>query len=101
MAEWYLFLDDQANEPGIPMRAAPSGWTVARTSVEAVALVERQGPPQAMSLDHDLGGDDTVMRFLRWLADTATTPPSYTVHSANPVGRDNIISFMESWKRSV
>lgn len=71
-----------------------------------------------LSLDHDLGlagklidkEDDTeyqidhsVMNFLKWLATTywdgVAPVPDYAIHSANPVGRENIRSYMESWKR--
>jgi hypothetical protein len=58
-----------------------------------------------MSLDHDLGGDDTSVRFLRmWIVqlwDGVSNPPEYQVHSANPVGRDNLISLLESWRKTV
>lgn len=90
-----LFLDD--------LRDAPPDFTVARSTVEALQLVQTQWPV-FMSLDHDLGGDDTTMVFLRRLVNEiwdGTQPiPEYVVHSANPVGRLNIISFMESWKKS-
>jgi len=56
-----------------------------------------------MSLDHDLGGDDTTMVFLKRLVnevwDGKTNPPDYAIHSANPIGSKNIQSFMESWKK--
>lgn len=90
-----LYLDD--------LRQPPEGYVLARSSDEAIALVRELGWPQFMSLDHDLGGDDTTMRFLRMLVnewDGVSSPPDYQVHSANPVGRENIISFLESWKRS-
>lgn len=70
---------------------------------EALALVQDRGLPVFMSLDHDLGGEDTVMVFLKALADRwdgATPPPEFKVHSANPVGRENIISFMRSWHKA-
>ncbi|NBT59251.1 hypothetical protein EBT16_10755 [bacterium] len=57
-----------------------------------------------MSLDHDLGGDDTTMVFLKRLVDEIwdgqSKPPKYQVHSANPIGTQNIISYMESWIKS-
>jgi hypothetical protein len=44
------------------------------------------------------------MVFLRRLVnevwDGEQPIPDYIVHSANPVGAQNIIAFMESWKRS-
>lgn len=92
-----LFLDD--------VRLSPSqNYVPARSSDEAIDIIRILGWPRFMSLDHDLGGDDTAMVFLRRLVDEVwdgiTDPPDYIVHSANPVGTKNIIAFMESWKRS-
>ncbi len=98
---WKLYLDDVRNPP-------EPGWTVARSSTMAVVIIsKRKRLPSAMSLDHDLGDEDNTMRFLKelyaiwemWGSDPKLIP-SYQVHSANPVGIKNIISFMESWKRS-
>lgn len=93
-----LFIDD--------VRDPPEGeWVVVRSSSEALAYVKENGLPAFISFDHDLGGEDTTMVFLRKLVDTVWNgddiPPEYTVHSANPVGSKNIVSFMESWKRSL
>lgn len=91
---WNLWLDD--------LRPCPyEGWRIARSTEEAKTLVTDLGPPTTMSLDHDLGGDDTAMRFVRWLSDVHfETIPDWQIHSANPVGRDNLRSFLLSWERS-
>lgn len=93
-----LYLDDLRDPP--PDRE----WVVCRTTHQALDVVARWGMPSLMSLDHDLGGEDTSMAFLRRLAnevwDGVSPPPDYRVHSANPVGAQNIVSFMESWKKS-
>lgn len=103
---WFLFLDDLRN----PMDAGYKNSTadrflIARSTREAIEYVREYGMPKAMSLDHDLGGSDTAMVFLRWLAndwwDGAMIPPEYHIHSANPVGRLNIAAFMSSWHRSL
>ncbi|KUY59449.1 hypothetical protein WS45_08340 [Burkholderia sp. RF2-non_BP3] len=81
-----LFLDD--------LRAAPGpGWTVVRSSAEAI--------------DHDLGGDDTAMVVVRWLIERDLDqggqfiPPEFRfqVHSANPVGRENIAGLLGGYLR--
>ncbi len=99
---WCLFLDDLRN-PG-DVYEDMTGWVVARSSLEAMDLVRDRGIPGLISLDHDLGGDDTAMHFLKWLAYEHWTEeepvPGYAVHSANPVGALNLDSFMDSWKRS-
>jgi len=99
--KWSLFLDD-VRDPAEP------GYTIARSSQEANELCAQQGLPCFMSLDHDLGGEDNALVFLKSLYETwvslgevVVNIPDYQVHSANPIGSKNIISFMESWKRSV
>ena len=114
---WQLFIDDLRNPADVYSAAvpelAPQTWTVARSSEEAVKLVQKLGMPTRMSLDHDLGicsngkggtTTDIVPTFLRWLAnefwDGSAMVPSYIIHSANPVGAKNMDSFMLSWYRS-
>ena len=103
---WCLWLDDQADEvleDGTVIRATPSGYFIAKSTKEAIALVEANGPPELMDLDHDLGGDDNAMKFLSWLfwQYGCPSPPDYIVHSENKIGADNIIAFMESWYASM
>lgn len=116
---WYLWLDDERN-PKIVL-AEDNGaealgeryaqyqrdeltmvpWRWARSVEQAIWLVEKFGCPRVMSLDHDLGGDATSMQFVRWLADEGHHIPKTYVHSANPVGRENILSFLRSYMRAV
>jgi len=94
-----LYLDDLRNPP------ADRDWLVCRSSQEALDRIVDIGMPSFISFDHDLGEDDTTMIFLRRLVnevwDGQTVIPDYQIHSANPVGVENIRSFMESWKRSL
>lgn len=93
-----LFIDD-IRDPVEP------GWVVARTSAEAIASLEHQGCPSEISFDHDLGGDDTAMVVARRLVDLdldaggAFIPADFvfSVHSANPVGRQNIIGLLHAY----
>lgn len=99
---WFLWLDDQLADPNAIDRHTPRGFIGAASTAEAIALVISLGVPDYMSLDHDLSQEDRSMDFLKWLSSNYTdSPPKYDVHSANPIGRDNIISFMESWIRSI
>lgn len=99
MSDWKLFIDDERNPPD-------DSWSVCRTNEEAVALIERDGMPRLVSFDHDLGRDDTgprtTMELVVWMSiyHFNEGPPQYTVHSANPVGCQNLISFLESWKKA-
>lgn len=93
-----LFIDDERNLNNL------TGYVVLRSSSEAIDYIRQNGWPSFMSLDHDLGGDDTVMVFLHRLVNevwNGEPVPGYIVHSANPVGKMNIISFMESWSKSI
>ena len=96
-----LFLDDLRE---VSYVSSETDWKIARTSLEALKIVFEYGMPKFISFDHDLGNEDTAMVFLKQLY--AYFPdlkelPEYQIHSANPIGKENIISFMESWKRSL
>lgn len=68
------------------LRPAPEGWTWVKTSADAIAALA-DTRPQEMSLDHDLGGDDTSRAVVLWLCEHEDRwPPVTHVHSANPVG---------------
>lgn len=92
-----MFLDDERFPPG-----NADDWVIVRSSSEAIEWVRAHGIPNHISFDHDLGGDDTAMVFLHQLAhmliDSIVVMPevfSYDVHSQNPVGRGNILSYMD------
>ncbi|QCP47908.1 hypothetical protein FAZ95_01155 [Trinickia violacea] len=93
-----LFIDD-LREP-----ASPS-WVVARTSKQAIALLATRGCPSEISFDHDLGDDDTAMAVVKQLIEMDLNAGghfipddfAFTVHSANPVGRDNIVGLLRAY----
>ncbi len=98
-----LFLDDVRDPPD-------ETWMLARSYSEAVALVEQHGFPTCCAFDHDLGKapileDKTGLDFAHYLIeldlDTGTMPDDFTfsVHSANPVGRDDIVHLLERYLR--
>ena len=90
-----LFVDDIRDPPD-------QTWAVARSSKVALEMCGSSWPSE-LALDHDLGGEDTVMVFLKGLHSMwdGTNPiPAWSVHSGNPVGRLNIVSFMTSWEKS-
>ena|SRR6185503_8226688 len=81
-------------------------WDWAKSSAEAFQLMDMQEYDE-ISFDHDLGGDDTSMPVARFIEEQAhegkAAPPKWTVHSANPVGRDNLKATLASadayWER--
>jgi hypothetical protein len=93
-----LFIDD-IRDPLEP------GWVIARTSADAIAHLEQRGCPYEISFDHDLGPDDTAMAVVKRLIDMDLDAGGnflhksfvFSVHSANPVGRENIIGLMTSY----
>ena len=94
-----LFIDDER----FPV---DSSFVVVRSSAEAMDWVKANGIPQHICFDHDLGGDDTSMVFLKqlseWMMDNWKTFPegfSYGIHSQNPVGRENIKGWMTNMLR--
>lgn len=102
---WKLWLDDQSHEENMEKRHAPEGFIPAISSNEAIAMVIGHGMPEYVDFDHDLGGDDNAMLFLNWLDRvyfediTMVKPFQFSVHSANPIGMQNIESFMGSWEK--
>jgi hypothetical protein len=99
---WKLWLDDQYDEPDMPFRHPPKGFVPARSSSEAMVLIEDKGLPSFISFDHDLGGDDDSSKFVTWMSNSyySYPVPDYQIHSANPVGGANIRSKMETWRKS-
>jgi len=104
MAVWSLFLDDERFPPDDGRE-----WKIARTHQEVIDLIELHGMPVFVSFDHDLGdlipngNGHIVAKYLCELdMHTEYTFPEgfdYYVHSQNPVGRDNIIGYMNSYMK--
>lgn len=100
---WNLWLDDQASDPDAPLRHTPEGFLAAESTHEAVKLLEAQGLPAFMDLDHDLGEHDTVRKFLNIMVVMFPDGPvpEYRIHSENAAARPGIVSFLESWKKVI
>jgi len=100
---WKLFLDDQANEPGMPIRRCPDGFTPAKSVAEAQELITIHGMPSFIDFDHDLGDGHDAPELIKWMiiefVPLKTPVPEYNVHSQNPAGRLTIASLMETWKK--
>jgi hypothetical protein len=92
-----LWVDDE--------RPAPDGWVWAKTSDEAIAhLIHADGfdvPMDAMSLDHDLGGEDTTRPIVLWLCENDWWPERVYVHTANPVGREWLEGMVDRYGHGV
>ena len=101
-----LFLDDDL-ENRHPDKYYPSGTVFVRAInyKEAVDIVLEKGIPDFISFDHDLGDisedEKSGYSFAKFLIDymldnNITKPFKYFVHSANPVGRVNIETYLEN-----
>lgn len=99
-------------------------WITVKNYKEFVAIIEKQGLPAFISFDHDLSFEHyplselnpsaTVIPYdtykektgyhcAQWLIDYCQTKklplPDYQVHSLNPVGKKNIISLLENFRK--
>ena len=107
---WKLFLDDVREVDQVYLTSDIDRFKVARSYDEAVSLVREYGCPEFISFDHDLGWnvEKTGKNFANWLvyqdmeADGKFFPEnfSYKIHSANPVGAENIQKYLESYLKS-
>jgi hypothetical protein len=96
MMNYKLFLDDIRSPPEF-------GWIIARSYDNAVNIVKILGVPMTCSLDHDLGADKTGYDFAKFLVDydmqtnDIDSTFNFTVHSANPVGAENITKLLNNY----
>ena len=94
-----LYLDDIRNPKS-------EGWIVARSYKEFVDSISNHGLPEEISFDHDLGeNSETGYDCAKWLCDYCWTNglpiPTWNVHSANPVGRDNIVAILQNFEKKL
>lgn len=103
-------------------------WDIVRNFGEFVKYITENGLPDLISFDHDLADfhyeykpedydnmteDEMNMKFgsmektgldcAKWLVeyclDNGLNIPDYFVHSANPLGKENIINYLENVKK--
>jgi len=82
-----LFLDD--------MRVAPEGWHLVKTANACTAWMAAGYPVEAISLDYDLGTNETGMAVIWWMIRHAVWPPHIYLHTMNPVGRDHMLWLLD------
>jgi hypothetical protein len=126
--EYKLFLDDVREIRQVFDIADLSGWLVVKNYQEFVKAIEDNGMPTFISFDHDLADEHyrpsmynsdghysayysdgtfkekTGYDCAKWLIEYCINKnvglPTCNVHSANPIGRKNIISILQSYERS-
>lgn len=116
----HLFLDDIRDPHQVTWVKLPwfpgINWIVVRSYNAFISHIQTHGVPTFVTFDHDLAiehylpetdsseytektGRDCAVWLAEHCLDTGTPIPEYAVHSMNPVGRDNIVSVMESARR--
>ena len=88
-----LWLDDE--------RPAPEGWTWVMDYYTMIETLQDHAEEiEVISLDHDLGLYEGNQRegydVVKWIAANDAWPSILGVHSANPVGIDNMIAMIEN-----
>ncbi|MGW4651204.1 cyclic-phosphate processing receiver domain-containing protein [Kitasatospora sp. NPDC004289] len=90
------------------LRPLPWVTRIARTSAEGVRLLEehREVYVDELWLDHDLGGEDSIMPVVTLLEEAAFHGRPFRigtvyVHSANPIGAQTVVSSLRRWNYQV
>lgn len=90
------------------LRPLPRATRIARTSREGVRLLleHRDGFIDELWLDHDLGGDDSIMPVVTLLEEAAFDGRPFRigtvfVHSANPIGAATVVRSLTRWNYRV
>lgn len=119
-----LYLDDIRDPRNTYPTTSNSEWVIARSYDEFVKTIETKGMPFLISFDHDLGKEHyigaslgkpidyskytekTGMDCVKWLVNYcmdnfAVRFPVCNVHSANPIGAENMTAYIESYERSI
>jgi hypothetical protein len=129
-SNYNVFLDDYRNPSDVTWVTLPSvNWMIIRSYDAFVDIITKKGRlPEFVAYDHDLAdshynvfhsidengrltidydkfNEKTGYDCAKWLVDYCMEKgikhPPYTVHSMNPVGAKNIISYVESYNKTV
>ncbi len=99
-----VFLDDVRTPPAFDaLTGEPTVWSkICRTGEELIDLIN-QKLVTYISFDHDLGdgisGYDVAKQIEELAAHGSIPPIDYAVHSANPVGANNIdLAMKAAWR---
>jgi hypothetical protein len=124
-----LFLDDERDPYKVTWVQMPLGpWEIVRSYDEFVKTITNKGLPSFVAFDHDLAdehyrrsmynpdrhysnyytdgtfkektGYECAVWLVNYCIDNNTDFPQYVVHSMNPIGKENIVGYIESYKRS-
>ncbi|MFD7104845.1 cyclic-phosphate processing receiver domain-containing protein [Streptomyces celluloflavus] len=90
------------------LRPLPRATRIARTSREGIQLLQehRDSFVDELWLDHDLGGDDTILPVVTLMEEAAFSGRPFRigmvfVHSANPIGAETVVRALARWDYQV
>ncbi len=90
-----LYLDD--------LRPTPDGFQRVYDYNEFIIYFSENGLPDFISFDHDLGLGKTGYDCAKWLVeyclDNKLQLPKFSVHSQNPVGKENIENLLNNFAK--
>ena len=90
-----LYLDD--------IRQTPENFERVYDYDEFVNFINKNGVPEFISFDHDLGegktGFDCAKFLVDYCLDKRITKINFHVHSQNPVGKENIEKLLENFNK--
>jgi hypothetical protein len=124
MNKYYLFLDDIRMPTDVSWVELPNvEWTIIRNYSEFRNIILNLGIPEFVTYDHDLSDchyghglnndaipydsyiEKTGYDCAKWLVDYCISKnlphPPCVVHSMNPIGKLNIVSYINSYNRSI
>jgi len=100
-----LYLDD-IRDPKDSGYSSNDDWEICRTPEEAMQTIKVLGCPYFISFDHDMGMGTmlTGMDLAKWIVKKNEKKEiflpsafSFKVHSANPIGAENIRSYLNNY----
>jgi hypothetical protein len=110
-----IFLDDTRLPTEVVWLTLPSvKWKIIKNYEQFINAIKLDGIPEVISFDHDLGIDfspnetipnteKTGLDCAKWLVDycldNSHSLPTYYVHSLNPIGKQNILNFLNNAKK--
>ncbi len=123
-----IFLDDERHPQDVTWVSLPlHNYIIVRNYDEFTRLINANGCPKFCSFDHDLAAehynkyfdaveDDTPLNYtefkektgfecakflIEYCSKRGLPFPEYEVHSMNIIGKKNIVSLIESYKKSL
>lgn len=106
VSDYFLILDDQGHDERHPslMFKDHSKFVIATNVEEFKSIINNLGVPSFLTLDHDLGEDETAMEAIKWLVyekEADTRGMKVKAHSANIQTRDAMIGLIKNWNKEL